>query len=822
MDPGSASAATPTKQGTHGLHQLGAPLRTPVRSVLERVSELTPQQKTPSFLAPFASPALRRLGEDALRDRLREAYQMLKEKERNLFLAATVGQQLVDANQQLQDDYDRVHGELAEAQSRMRDADGHEDRLFSTLHGRRKSMLLQQQQQQEKDAALADTGVDPAAVDSDSERQWIKAHLQPLKAQLQLAQERTDELLAEREDLAAEIYTLRQENTAALRRASEAMAVSDDAQQRIEKLEEDKQQLQQELDDQRTFWAKRWADLQDERKAGAEAETSIQQAAQRQAEDAAARLRAEKRADDLQLRANAAQAELELLRTQMQRMEEERVSEWEPMRERWLGCEEALQELQETHQSTCEALAQAEVRLAELDRSNEVSDPVKLKNERTSTSLLGELDYQRHKAVSEQQALARDHTVLKRAYTRSLNTQSRMKQQVSRLTQLAATGANEARMRRLEAALGEAECQQQALLWASMEHRRPAEIELSTLTVGGSDAGGTALVTALRARMKQTAAERDQLQRELRTAHLLRANEIQRTRNLERDAADTESRLHRVLGELSAVKLEYESLKRCVKTESKLSKMHVDAEASPSTLRHGDSRAVNKEAESGSFIQFVGTPPTISVSDETNQQSLAATPDNNLLGSPYELLTTVVEEAAKIESNRPTSVATTRSPDSLAYSAVERIVEENSALMVGPKLKSTPLTMEVSSRMLKRIREDSEATSVIKPKKPQNAFFLFRKDFHKEMQSSGSRLKAKDISELASKRWRTMEETMKSHYQKLADRDMASYQEASETYKDAVKKERKRVKKNAEKAASSSVSVNRMTHIEEEEHEDVI
>ncbi|KAJ2376732.1 hypothetical protein IW150_001807, partial [Coemansia sp. RSA 2607] len=117
--------------------------------------------------------------------------------------------------------------------------------------------------------------------------------------------------------------------------------------------------------------------------------------------------------------------------------------------------------------------------------------------------------------------------------------------------------------------------------------------------------------------------------------------------------------------------------------------------------------------------------------------------------------------------------------------------------------------MEVSSKMLKRIREDSEATSVIKPKKPQNAFFLFRKDFHKEMQASGSKLKAKDISELASKRWRTMEDNMKSHYQKLADRDMASYQEATETYKDAVRQERKRIKKNAERTVSSSVSVNR-------------
>ncbi|KAJ2883542.1 hypothetical protein FB639_002151, partial [Coemansia asiatica] len=570
MDP-----ATPTRKSSHGAN-LSAPLKTPVGKVLQRVEELTPQrqqhqQRSPGFLSPFSSPALRRLDEGALRDRLRDAYQMLKEKERNLFLAATVGQELVDANQQLQDSYDRVRKELMQSQSKLKEL---EDQPFSRLHGRRKSMMATQQMASKEDiddgkGTLADTSESAAA--SDSEKQWVKLHVQPVKAQLQLAQERTDELLAEREELAAEVYSLRQENAAALRRAGDAMSSADDAQKRLERLEEEKLRLHQELDDQRAFWTKRWADLEQERKLGAQAESSSQQAAERQAEDAAARIRAEKRADDMQIRCTALQAELELLRSQMQRMEEERVNEWEPMRGRWLSCEEALQELQETHQSTCDALAQAETRLAELDRSNELSDPIKHKTEKTSTSLLGELDYQRHKAVSQQRALAQEHVVLKRAYARSLNTQSRMKQQVARLTQLAATGANEARMKRLEAALGEAECQQQALLWASMEHRRPSDIDIAAMATG-SDMQGTALVTALRARLRQMVAERDQSQRELRTAHLLRANEIQRTRDIEREAAEAESKLRRALSELSATKMEYESLRRAVKSDSRLGK----------------------------------------------------------------------------------------------------------------------------------------------------------------------------------------------------------------------------------------------------------
>ncbi|KAJ2844510.1 hypothetical protein IWW36_005158 [Coemansia brasiliensis] len=259
----------------------------------------------------------------------------------------------------------------------------------------------------------------------------------------------------------------------------------------------------------------------------------------------------------------------------MQRIEEERVNEWEPMRARWLASEEALQELQETHQGTCEALAQAEARLAELDKSAELSDPIKLKSQKTSTSLLGELDLQRHKAVLQQQTLAREHTALKRAYNRAVNSQSRMKQQVARLTQLAATGANEARMRRLEAALGEAECQQQALLWASMEHQRPSGMDIDVGS-GSIEIEGTALVASLRARLKQITADRDQTQRELRTAYLLRANEIQKTRDMERELADTEVKLRRAIGELTSLRAEHDVLRQKLKS----TKRHVNEPSS--------------------------------------------------------------------------------------------------------------------------------------------------------------------------------------------------------------------------------------------------
>ncbi|KAJ2334421.1 hypothetical protein GGI00_001861 [Coemansia sp. RSA 2681] len=521
-------------------------MHTPINSVLRRVEQLTPTSRhATAIMSPFGSPALRRLDESALRDRLRDAYILLKEKEKNLFLAATVGQELVDANQQLQDSYELIQAELAAARATEQ----------ARLHGRRRSMHAQQgdsrREGSEDDASAV-------AADGDREKQWMRVHVQPLRAQLEMAHERTDELLGEREDLAAQVYGLKQEQAAALRRATDAAAAAGAAQTRAEQLEEDKAQLQRELDEQRAFWARRWAEHQ----ASARASADEPQDSERRAEDAAARIRAEQRASATQVRLSASQAETELLRTQMQRMEDERVSEWEPLRARWLACEEALQELQDAHQTTCDALAFAEARLADLDQTP--VDAVALKSDKTSTSLLGELDEQRHHAVAQQQALAREHVALKRAYSRALGSQARMKQQVARLTQLAATGASEARMRRLEAALGEAECQHQALLWASMDQRRASpSMEVA------AEGDGTALVTALRAKLKLVTADREQAQRELRTAHLLRANEIQRTRDIEREAADTESKLRRAVGDLSVLRADHDALKRAVKSGRK-------------------------------------------------------------------------------------------------------------------------------------------------------------------------------------------------------------------------------------------------------------
>ncbi|KAJ2516734.1 hypothetical protein H4217_004400 [Coemansia sp. RSA 1939] len=539
---------------------------TPTKTYTGRVIQREDEQRTPpsarnQCASAFSSPALRSLSESALRERLREAYFLLKEKEKNLFLAASVGQELLDTNQQLQSNYTRVRDELAEAQDSLKRLDifpTEDEEPESRLHGRRRSMATANRRKHSDN----EESVDDQSDNSLREQQWIKTHLQPLQSQLQITQERMDDLMVERDQAETEKHLLQQEHASMQRRAAEAALATEKARQQMERAEEDKARMQEELQTQRDKWLQRWTD----HKAQCKMNDGIADANSTQiAGDVAAQLRAERHTDEMQMRHSAVQAELELLRSQMQRMEEERVNEWEPMRSRWLACEEALQELQETHQSTCEALAQAEARLADLENDPAIDPVSHLASQKTATSILGEVDTQRRRAESQQRALENDHAALKRSYTRVLGSQTRMKQQVARLTQLAAVGTSEARMKRLEAALGEAECQRQALLWAAMDQRHTALTDGSGLLVvdkSGGSTDETTLVLTLRARLKQALADCSQAQRELRTAHILRANEVQRNGELEREAAEVEAKLRRAMGEITSLRSNCDALRR--------------------------------------------------------------------------------------------------------------------------------------------------------------------------------------------------------------------------------------------------------------------
>ncbi|KAI7825920.1 hypothetical protein BX661DRAFT_171877 [Kickxella alabastrina] len=119
----------------------------------------------------------------------------------------------------------------------------------------------------------------------------------------------------------------------------------------------------------------------------------------------------------------------------------------------------------------------------------------------------------------------------------------------------------------------------------------------------------------------------------------------------------------------------------------------------------------------------------------------------------------------------------------------------------------TQMNIEKSTQLLKRIREEDSQAELLKPKKPQNAFFRFRRQFHMECMATGKKHMAKDISEMASKVWRSMTEAQKDYYKQLADEEMGEYQVKKDTYKEATKKGRKRTKKTLKSPPTSAAAL---------------
>ncbi|KAI8319539.1 hypothetical protein GQ54DRAFT_252021, partial [Martensiomyces pterosporus] len=67
------------------------------------------------------------------------------------------------------------------------------------------------------------------------------------------------------------------------------------------------------------------------------------------------------------------------------------------------------------------------------------------------------------------------------------------------------------------------------------------------------------------------------------------------------------------------------------------------------------------------------------------------------------------------------------------------------------------------------------AEEVVKPKKPRNSFFYFRREYHKQTNANGARAKAKNISNAAGKTWKEMTEEEKAPYKKYAAEDTLRY-----------------------------------------------
>ncbi|KAJ1919531.1 Protein Spindly [Mycoemilia scoparia] len=632
---------------------------TPVRVKLENIKSSpgllgqTPHSAVNSsvgYASPwtYSTPALQRLDEQTLRERLREAYGLIKEKEYNLIKAATIGQELLKTNLELQESYNSLKHDYEKASAKAKrkrkpgygteneseqdndssqggggggdddDDDDYDNSKTGTddmeAESRRKQMLLMdrrrsiaplrsrksmahmefprdKQRAEETSTDVANNGA--AGSDDEDEAiskykaKWHRQYVAPLETQIELLQHQCDQATIERDDIKSECATL-----------SHSL---DQSQRHLRDLEKNVTKLQSELDrekqraeDSETALAHIQAErarqrLRDEmerknnkKSSHGQYETDLEKAQYEIKSLQDALQQANERQHELIREMRATERQCSGFREQYENIKQEIADQWEPMRTHYAECEEQLEALKESYDTLQDILSETKQRLEEYESSKDNVESANVDEEsvRKGTSLLGELDGKRRLAEDQQKKLARENAGLQKAFSRAKNQQNRMRQQVARLSHLAAGSGSEARMKRLEAALGNLEGERETMLrWLEKSDSNTngaagsppfGNIPVPPNGGSGSDESGSSSATldALRMQFKQAGIEVERVSSELRTVTMLRINDMARMRELERELSSREDQLRKAGAELVGLKYELGEL------QSKLRKDH--------------------------------------------------------------------------------------------------------------------------------------------------------------------------------------------------------------------------------------------------------
>jgi len=192
-------------------------------------------------------------------------------------------------------------------------------------------------------------------------------------------------------------------------------------------------------------------------------------------------------------------------------------------------------------------------------------------------SLFSEVEDRRQELEMKHMYLNSKHAGLVKAHTVSMSQQERLRNQISRLSQLATGRSADERVKLLERALGQSESERKALAlkvenlqhlagsghgkspvnndWGEMEENEDGN-RISLESDYGNIKGTSEIVTCLRAQNEQLTIETENLRRELRTSQLLRLSETDKLRTCEIQLAETELSLERA--NYANVELKYE------------------------------------------------------------------------------------------------------------------------------------------------------------------------------------------------------------------------------------------------------------------------
>ncbi|KAJ1673899.1 hypothetical protein EV182_004350, partial [Spiromyces aspiralis] len=421
----------------------------------------------------YSTPAAQRLDEASLRMRLREAYCLIKEKEYNLIKAATIGQELLESNQELQAAYEVIkcerdellqaltagrfevlegsngsdshtapnnhHQALSEVPRKKRkhqDPGSLDDQELGANHddsvemcvfdNRRRSMAPLRNRRQSTVPYCEhsmDNGLNTDSI-KDLEARWRKQHVVPLEAQISMLREQCDEITVDRNNLRSELATLTHTFDQVQRHATDVekkLALANSEIDRERQRAEDSEVALARIQSERTRQRLRDEQQRDDAKRkGHMFESEFDKALGeiRQLRDALQQ--ANERQHELIRELRHVERQNSEVREKYEQLRCEIAEEWEPMRERYAECEEQLEVMREGYESLQDAYAEARSKLDEYEARKESElgeQAVDEKAARKGTSLLGELDGKRQLAEEAQRRIAREKHDLQKAYT---------------------------------------------------------------------------------------------------------------------------------------------------------------------------------------------------------------------------------------------------------------------------------------------------------------------------------------------------------------------------------------------------------------------
>ncbi|TPX60761.1 hypothetical protein SpCBS45565_g07411 [Spizellomyces sp. 'palustris'] len=185
-------------------------------------------------------------------------------------------------------------------------------------------------------------------------------------------------------------------------------------------------------------------------------------------------------------------------------------------------------------------------------------------------TLFSEVEDRRRELENRHQNLTQKHAGLLKAHSVTIHQQERMRNHISRLTQLTSARQGELRIRLLEDALGQAESEKREMQAKLALLEKGRGIETDLISADGSNGPRMGTVSScqyevqlecLRLRVSQLTEENDDLKREGRTGRMLKSFETEKLRSVEAVLREREEELLRLKSINAQIKFDLEEMK---------------------------------------------------------------------------------------------------------------------------------------------------------------------------------------------------------------------------------------------------------------------